>query len=707
MHHGVIYAHAFGQLTAHGSVSVPSSCPTAIHLSISIPSCSHHRSPSIHSFHARAYLPFSLTTLLPTSLALLVFSLRSPLPPPLLVPAPHRRHALSASTALLRGHRVMRALGTCRVTVTSLVLGQSSELTSVQDLTGYGHLSSCRPYTRQILHPPFHLAGNLFVPVTFAPAFRGFLALCATRHTPHISWLPAMALPSSNSNPFLASWAPTETPVRRSYNRANNPFTPVYRSATAPLPQCFPLVAPGPVSDLAAAYPETPVPSPPAMQLPPLAPLAMPPPNAYPPQQHSAPPSYPPMSFAAQQLALQNQHLDVPYYTEAPNFKVVSISSSSWTATDFLDLTKRNYSSWSKRVLQTLGMNGGLFLWLDPSHTIPPRTLYPRDHSAWLSNDMAVRSFLQSVSTVPEHSHIAKCTTAAGVWTMLKVRHEVVGTVVQMELLREFFEVRYTNDPSKTAATSTRLSELNDAIWAVGVPDPAAFLTWGMINALSPFPALRNQIVDIADVNAAKIERRLAIPGTFDSSSCPTANAAYSGRAREPREPRELCTTPQCPRPDSHTWSFCIQPGGGMAGKKIGEAQEAQRQARTKKDGKGTSQANSAQGSALLYDPAGRPFLKDVSGKVYYVTDAPAAAPPLNANFVNLTSDPLPTMADFETHAAIEDPHVSLDWTKWAKDFSVHSATLAARGKSIFILFADSGGKVRFRLSVRTRTELN
>ncbi|KAJ7241251.1 hypothetical protein C8J57DRAFT_1526984 [Mycena rebaudengoi] len=238
-----------------------------------------------------------------------------------------------------------------------------------------------------------------------------------------------MSLPSSSSNPFIASWprqAPSETPVRRSYNRTNNPFTP----ATIPLPPRFPqpifdnpdhtpfisnppAALPHAGDSFSAAYNQTPMRHA-AMSLPL---LAIPPHHPVHPQLHSAPPMYPPAPFALQQLA---PTAAPAYYTEAPNFKVVSISASGWTATEFLDLARRNYPPWSKKVMQTLGMNGGLFLWLNAAHTIPPRTSYPRDHSAWLSNDMAVRSFLQSVSTVPEHGHIAKCTTAAEAWAMLK-----------------------------------------------------------------------------------------------------------------------------------------------------------------------------------------------------------------------------------------------------------------------------------------------
>ncbi|KAJ7231228.1 hypothetical protein C8J57DRAFT_1533843 [Mycena rebaudengoi] len=418
-----------------------------------------------------------------------------------------------------------------------------------------------------------------------------------------------MKLPSSLSNPFIAPWprqAPSETPVRRSYNRANNPFTPAAVPMSSHFPQpifetlgytpFMPDPAPAPGDTFSAAYPPPPASHHTTLPLPP---LAIPPQHSVPPQPHSAPPFYPPTSFAPQQLTPAT----------AP-----SISSNSWMLVEFLDLARRNHLSWSKKVLQTLGMNGGLFLWLDTAHVIPPCATYPRDHSAWLSNDMAVHSFLQPILTVPEHSHIAKCATAADAWTMLKVRHEQVGTVMQMELLREFFEVHYSNDPTKMAATSTQLSELNDTIWAASVPDPAMFLTWGMINALSPFPALRNQVIDIADSNTTKIEKRLAILGTFDSLSHPTANAVYS--TNKAKEPKELCTTSKCPRPNTHTWTFCVQLGGGMAGKKVSEAQDAQRQAQAKKDGRGGAQANSAQASALLYDPAIRPFLKDISGKV-------------------------------------------------------------------------------------------
>jgi hypothetical protein len=96
-------------------------------------------------------------------------------------------------------------------------------------------------------------------------------------------------------------------------------------------------------------------------------------------------------------------------------------------------------------------------------------------------------------------------------------------------------------------------------------------------------------------------------------------------------------------------------------------------------------------GSKVKHTPDGCAYIT-LEGADYFLQTPPppAAAPPpaLAAHFAQLLTDPLPTADDaLKAWAAIEDPHVSIDWGASVNLVDAASLTL-------FLLFADSGANI-------------
>ncbi|KAJ6600921.1 hypothetical protein B0H10DRAFT_2230642 [Mycena sp. CBHHK59/15] len=457
-----------------------------------------------------------------------------------------------------------------------------------------------------------------------------------------------MAFPSSTSNPFLV---PTVLPPLAGFQQAGPQYMPIYPYA-----------------------PVMPVPHNPVLpQTNPFRPHVMQP-------VFQTGPLHPSTSFddqygvpdSASQFVAQNM----------PAYSTFRLSPMGWTTANFLDKPRRNYTVWARCVHSTLSMHSRALLWLHKDHAQTSYTMFPCDHGIWHMNDVTVWSFIEVVCTTPELEHIADCEPTADVWATLKVHHEKTGALAQIQLMKELFAVRYTDDGAATiTATTSRLKELNDAIWASTPLDPAVFLTWAMINSLEKFPGFRDSVLGTPNLNHTRISERLEIKGALKTPTSATTNTVYSSNPRN----REVCTTPNCLSKASHTWAYCTKPGGGMAGKHIDDAREAQHAAAK----------HSAGGpSGVKHDSAGRAYVTE-AGRDYYLEAAPIpivppAAPALNANFVNLITDPLPTIYELETFVAEDEPTISIDWNNWTRSPMANVADEV----DVYTLFSDTGANI-------------
>jgi hypothetical protein len=262
----------------------------------------------------------------------------------------------------------------------------------------------------------------------------------------------------------------------------------------------------------------------------------------------------------------------------------------------------------------------------------------------------------------------------------------------QVTLIQEALSVRYSS-PTPFAETTLILHNLNCRIWDMGAPTPEGFLCILMLLALSadePLSDVCNAIVSglstatkdrtytsadiVACLDYEQQARSMAIARTV-----PVPAEAHSGQCLSSDSRHSICSNCKKPR---HTAEFCIQPGSGMAGKTIAEAQQA-RDTKRRKRSKDRQKDNPKGPAGSIIQSGNQAFIVNASGKAHeIVSSASVAVPPSTvdtAHFLQMDDlnsiDPLilesMCAADVDKYAytaecawlATQDSlHASVDW---------------------------------------------
>ncbi|KAK6984183.1 hypothetical protein R3P38DRAFT_2398224, partial [Favolaschia claudopus] len=328
--------------------------------------------------------------------------------------------------------------------------------------------------------------------------------------------------------------------------------------------------------------------------------------------------------------------------------KPFSLLSSGWTDADKLALERYNWIPWSQKVKNQLGMASGAWRFLERDNPCPSFQVYPAHYRAWIDADMVVRCFLSEVCAVTERPYFEQCTSAAEVWETLLMRHTCRGPMGQIEALRSFLSVELSFDPKSWATPLTALRDLNSAIWASGTPDPDSFHLTGLLIALSRHNGdfVRGLVAqpDLTLASALRSVTALMVqPAPTGTGGFAFAASSAGANSRQPPKKfagkREICSTPNCGTPGTHTWPYCTAPGGGMAGRPVSEAQTKAREDRH-------AQRAANGGSHIKRNAAGAAYTT-LGGVDYLLTPSIAppvapAAPAAAAHIAQLTTDPLP-----------------------------------------------------------------
>ncbi|KAJ7024193.1 hypothetical protein C8F04DRAFT_1270521 [Mycena alexandri] len=208
---------------------------------------------------------------------------------------------------------------------------------------------------------------------------------------------------------------------------------------------------------------------------------------------------------------------------------------------------------------------------------------------------------------------------------------------------------------------------------------------------------LANPALDLATL----LERLNALQ-SIDNEEPSTVYTAQGGA--RPDRPRETCSTPDCPKPETHTWPYCTYAGGGMAGKTIREAQQKARADRQQPQPQTQTQtpaqppappaSKDSKPSGIKKRPDGRAYI--TIGEEDFLLSPSEPPPDLSAatafiDAANLTTDPLPTSAEiynYESFLADNiDFQASLNWDEW-------TVASADASKSDFEIFADTGANI-------------
>ncbi|THU81492.1 hypothetical protein K435DRAFT_809041 [Dendrothele bispora CBS 962.96] len=252
-------------------------------------------------------------------------------------------------------------------------------------------------------------------------------------------------------------------------------------------------------------------------------------------------------------------------------------------------------------------MNQGADAYLTGKAPELNRFAEPHAYSNWWANNGSILGFMGLTISESEQEIINDATTAEEAWTKLKDRHSQEGPVKQVQLIQDALAIRYSAS-EKLATTSSKLTNLNKRIWAMGAPSPELFLCILMINSMSSYPELRYTRESVAqslatsdgpDVDpvtepskkrfdSTDIKRALdTAQGLIDSDHLQPIDVVLAATPNNscPRPPIQ-CDNKTCPKPLGHTSTYCIAPGGGMAGKTIGESKAARARDRATASGR-------------------------------------------------------------------------------------------------------------------------
>ena len=329
----------------------------------------------------------------------------------------------------------------------------------------------------------------------------------------------------------------------------------------------------------------------------------------------------------------------------------------------------------------------GLDIYLDGSLPAPSPHLEPRANRNWRLNNSAIRAFLVMKCVSAEREFVKNCVSADEVWSTLRQRHIHQGPMSQVNLIQEALSVRYSSSVAFSQTTLV-LCDLNRRIWDMGAPTPEGFLCILMLVALSSDKSLSSvcdSIVSglsssqkdraytstdiIARLDYEQQSRALAAAKTV-----PVPAEAHAARASSSSDSKQsICSN--CKRP-RHTAEFCVQTGGGMAGKSISDAQQARDAKRGKKPKEKSKDTPKGTAGSILQS-GNQAFILDADGKAHEIVNATSSSSSSSttesAHF--LATDDLDSVdplvlesmcaADIEEYAwlASQDSfHASVDW---------------------------------------------
>ena len=375
--------------------------------------------------------------------------------------------------------------------------------------------------------------------------------------------------------------------------------------------------------------------------------------------------------------------------TSHPSIPLQSVKESSWGDVAVLNKNTNNYAAWSRHVVRILQLSSGLDQYLDGSLAAPDPYYEPRANRHWKLNNAAIQAFLFLKCASSEHPFIENCTTAKDIWSVLKKRHVHQGPMTQVTLIQEALSVRYSSSVP-FADTTLILHNLNRRIWDMGAPTPEGFLCILMLLALSADESLfsvRDAIV--SGLSSATSDHTYTSANIvdcldFEQQACsmaitqtvPIPAEAHTACCSSSSDPNHLlCSNCKKPR---HTSEFYIQPGGGMAGKTIAEAQAARNAKRGKKP-----KDKSSKPAGSIIQSGNQAYIIDADGKAHEIISSSSttvtATTPDSMHFLQTDDidsiDPLVLdsmcAADVVEYAHIaevswlatqESLHASVDW---------------------------------------------
>lgn len=294
-----------------------------------------------------------------------------------------------------------------------------------------------------------------------------------------------------------------------------------------------------------------------------------------------------------------------------------------------------NFSHWTDTLKDALILNG-LYAYVFESTIVrPDAEVEPRAHVNWGLNDRLAITFIKSALDDGEHRDLVTDKGAKQCFEDLKTRTQWEGPIKQIALLQEALST-YCSLSEPLPTTAGHVADIIKRAFDIGEVNQDLFTCIALLNSLNDpsFEALQNSVSTLisnslrdtpCDPNAIRLLMENAqniINAKAKSSHATALSARGGGRYRDTDLPGhnhgpgamccKNCLALKLPC-RGHSKQFCVQKGGGMAGKSVADAQAAQTAHRASK--------SKAKTPSVTLPAAEKTFVAvtGLDGKMWYV----------------------------------------------------------------------------------------
>ena len=222
----------------------------------------------------------------------------------------------------------------------------------------------------------------------------------------------------------------------------------------------------------------------------------------------------------------------------------------------------------------------------------PDARTHACSHQSWLANDVLASAFITTYVTNIEREFLDLDKSTVTNWKVLKDCYEKEGLICQINLLIQALTMKCSKD-IPLPKTTAKICILMECAFAMGMITLDLLHCITLLNSLTDFPSVHSHV--LYNISAAPNDKpytsrqiRNYLEGkqalldndrslTIDS----VALAACMMNVTKSTPP----TCANCKK-KGHSMTYCISPGGGMAGKLLDESKEAQRKDRDVRQGK-------------------------------------------------------------------------------------------------------------------------
>jgi transposase InsO family protein len=336
-----------------------------------------------------------------------------------------------------------------------------------------------------------------------------------------------------------------------------------------------------------------------------------------------------------------------------------------------LDKNLGNYKEWYRQAKHHLTITGLISYALGTARTPDPTDIIGTDN--WEANDNLAQAVILSTLSKEEWDFAEPLKGAKACWDGVIARHQNEGPIRQVQLLQEALSLQCSKATPLTVTASQICTAIARA-FEMGQLTQDLFTCIALLNSLSDFPHLRSLITrDLSESTASTPYSSGRILTLLENeqriiTSDQKRNDAIVLASQAATPKRTICSN--CKKP-GHGPNYCVAPGGGMSGRTVDEAKDAQR-----KD-KDSKRKQSSGGGKFPIN------IKGADGKIYTAyMESPPPDTPTPAFAAIADAGVLPKVPEDDAEylgwvALDEEPNTLVNWGSQTKH-AVSAAALQA-----------------------------